>query len=56
MFNIPGLGQLIINSITRRDYPIIQGVVLVTALMYIAINLIIDIVYGLLDPRVRINR
>jgi peptide/nickel transport system permease protein len=55
VFNIPGLGQLIINSITRRDYPIIQGVVLVTALLYILVNLIVDIVYGLVDPRVRIN-
>lgn len=53
VFNIPGLGQLIINGITRRDYPVIQGVVLVAAGIYLAINLLVDILYGVLDPRVR---
>lgn len=56
VFNIPGLGQLIINGITRRDYPVIQGVVLVAAGIYVAINLIVDILYGLLDPRVRVQK
>jgi ABC-type dipeptide/oligopeptide/nickel transport system permease component len=52
VFNIPGLGSLIINSIDARDYPVIQGVALVFGLLVILINLATDIVYGLLDPRV----
>lgn len=56
IFNIPGLGQLIINSITRRDYTVIQGVVLMVTLLYVLINLIIDLLYGVVDPRVRLDR
>jgi peptide/nickel transport system permease protein len=52
VFNIPGLGQLIISSIDARDYPVIQGVALVFGLLVICINLITDLVYALLDPRV----
>ncbi|MFC6332620.1 ABC transporter permease [Paenibacillus septentrionalis] len=55
VFNIPGIGQLIVNSVERRDYEVIQGVVLVIAALYVAINLLIDLLYGLLDPRVRLN-
>lgn len=53
IFNIPGLGQLVTNSITRRDYPVIQGVLLVIALLYSCVNLLVDILYGVLDPRAR---
>jgi len=56
IFNIPGLGQLILNSIARRDFVVIQGVVLVVTLMYVTINLIIDLLYGAVDPRVRLDR
>ena len=56
IFNIPGLGQLILNSIERRDYAVIQGVVLVVTLMYVGINLVIDLLYGVVDPRVRLDR
>jgi len=56
IFNIPGLGQLILNSIARRDYSVIQGVVLVATLLYVGINLIIDLLYGAVDPRVRLDR
>ena len=52
VFNVPGIGRLLINSISRRDYPIIQGVILITALIYIVSNLVVDILYGVLDPRV----
>lgn len=55
VFNIPGIGQLIVNSVERRDYEVIQGVVLVIAAVYVAINLLIDLLYSLLDPRVRLN-
>jgi len=56
IFNIPGIGQLIINSITRRDFPVIQGVVLIVTVSYVFINLVIDLLYGVVDPRVRLDR
>lgn len=52
VFTIPGLGDLIISSVAARDYPMIQGIALVFGVMVICINLITDIVYALLDPRV----
>lgn len=52
VFNIPGLGSLIISSIDARDYPVIQGAALVFGLMVILINVATDIVYSLIDPRV----
>lgn len=55
IFNIPGIGSLLVNSITRRDYAVIQGVVLFTTLVYLTVNLIIDLLYGLVDPRVRLT-
>src|SRR5690606_1882448 len=55
VFNIPGIGQLVVDSIYRRDYPVIQGVVLLGALLYVVINLVIDLLYGVLDPRVRLT-
>lgn len=56
IFNLPGIGQLIINSIERRDFAVIQGVVLFVTLIYVLINLIVDLLYGLIDPRVRLER
>ena len=56
IFNLPGLGQLIINSIERRDFAVIQGVVLFVTLIYVFINLIVDLLYGMIDPRVRLER
>jgi peptide/nickel transport system permease protein len=56
IFNIPGLGQLVLNSIVRRDFPVIQGVVLIVTLIYVGLNLIIDLLYGAVDPRVRLDR
>ena len=53
VFNIPGLGRLIISAILRRDYPVVQGVVLLTAAAYMLINLAIDCVYAFIDPRIR---
>ena len=52
VFNVPGLGSLIISSVDARDYPAIQGIALVFGLMVICINLITDMAYALLDPRV----
>lgn len=56
IFNIPGIGQLIINSVARRDYAVIQGVVLFVTVSYVFINLIIDVLYSVIDPRVRLER
>jgi len=53
VFGIPGLGRLVVDSLLRRDYPIIQGVVLVSSFTYIIVNLAVDVVYTLLDPRIR---
>jgi ABC-type dipeptide/oligopeptide/nickel transport system permease component len=53
VFAWPGIGRLAIQSIYNRDYPVVQCTVFLAALMFIAINFCIDLVYGLLDPRVR---
>ncbi|HYL82074.1 MAG TPA: ABC transporter permease [Candidatus Acidoferrum sp.] len=53
VFNIPGVGRLLVQSVLRRDYPVVQGIVLVIAFNYVVINLCVDILYGLFDPRVR---
>lgn len=53
VFNIPGIGRLLVQSVLRRDYPVVQGIVLVIAFNYVVINLVVDILYGLFDPRVR---
>lgn len=53
IFGWPGIGQLIMTSIERRDFPVIQANVLVVATLIVSINLVIDIVYGLIDPRIR---
>ena len=53
VFNIPGLGRLVVDAILRRDYPIIQGLILVFSFTYIIINMLIDIAYTLFDPRIR---
>jgi peptide/nickel transport system permease protein len=53
VFAIPGLGRLLVDAILRRDYPIIQGVILLFAAVYVLINLMIDISYAVFDPRIR---
>lgn len=55
LFAIPGLGQLMVNSIGRRDYYVIQSIVLLIAVFNVLINMLIDILYGFVDPRVRVN-
>jgi peptide/nickel transport system permease protein len=53
VFNIPGVGRLTVDAITNRDYPIIQGVMVVFSGVYVLINLGVDLVYTLIDPRIR---
>ena len=53
IFGWPGLGRLIVQSILRRDFPVIQGAVLFMAILFVLVNLIVDISYGFIDPRIR---
>jgi peptide/nickel transport system permease protein len=53
VFNIPGLGRLTVDAITNRDYPIIQGVIVVFSGAYVLVNLAVDLVYTVIDPRIR---
>jgi peptide/nickel transport system permease protein len=55
VFALPGIGRLVVQSILRRDYPVIQGVILVIIVFYIAVNLMVDIVTTYLDPRVKMQ-
>jgi peptide/nickel transport system permease protein len=53
VFAIPGLGRLTVDAILRRDYPIIQGIILIFSGIYVLINLLVDLSYAVLDPRIR---
>jgi peptide/nickel transport system permease protein len=53
VFAIPGLGRLTIDAILRRDYPVIQGIVLLFSFVYVLVNLMVDVTYTLVDPRIR---
>jgi peptide/nickel transport system permease protein len=52
VFAVPGLGQLLFTSITSRDYPVVQAITVVTAILVILVNLVVDLSYSFLDPRV----
>jgi peptide/nickel transport system permease protein len=56
IFAWPGVGRLLIQSIGFRDYPIVQGCILLIAVMYVSLNLLADLLYGMLDPRIRYDR
>lgn len=53
IYSIPGMGRLIVDAIAQRDFPVLQGVILVVAMLYILVNLVIDILYVYVDPRIR---
>jgi peptide/nickel transport system permease protein len=55
IFSIPGLGSLMLQAIDTKDLPVIQGVVLLTAVVFVVVNLVVDIGYGLLNPKVRVS-
>lgn len=55
IFVVPGFGRLIVESVFTRDYPLVQGVVLITASAYVLVNLLVDVSYSLLNPRIRIG-
>jgi peptide/nickel transport system permease protein len=56
VFSLPGVGRLIVGAIQRRDFPIIQGGLLVTAAVFVFVNIVVDVLYGWFDPRVRDDR
>ena len=53
IFAWPGIGRLTVDAIYARDYPVVQGVVTFSALVFVVVNLVVDLSYGLLDPRIR---
>ena len=55
VFNLPGVGNLVVRAVLRRDYPVIQGTLLVIASIYVFINLGVDFIYTLVDPRIRLE-
>lgn len=56
VFNRPGIGEMLISAIARRDYPVIQGGVAVFAFLVLLVNLLVDLAYVVIDPRVRVSR
>jgi peptide/nickel transport system permease protein len=55
VFAWPGVGTLVLDAITRRDYPVVQATIVLIALVYAVVNLGVDLLYGVLDPRVRVR-
>jgi peptide/nickel transport system permease protein len=56
VFTLPGIGYMAVNAINDRDFPVVQGVVLVVAVGFLVINILVDVIYSLLDPRIRVGR
>ena len=56
VFTLPGVGRLLIDSVVRRDYPVVQGALLVVAAWYVLVNILVDVLYTWSDPRVRLAR
>ena len=55
VFSIPGMGSLLITSISNRDYPVVQGILVLIAALVIIINFAVDLLYGRIDPRIRVK-
>lgn len=53
MFNWPGLGTLAFDAVSARDYPVLQAVITVLSMLIVGVNLLVDVAYGLIDPRIR---
>ena len=56
IYNYPGVGLLTLEAVLRRDYPLVQAIVVITAGIFVTVNLLIDLSYGIIDPRVRYQR
>ena len=55
VFSYPGVGRLLARSIFERDYPVVQGLILLIAMVYVVVNLLVDVMYSLIDPRIRVQ-
>jgi peptide/nickel transport system permease protein len=55
IFGLPGIGRLLLDAISSRDYPMLQGTVLFIAVIFVGVNLLVDLLYGILDPRIRFS-
>lgn len=55
VFSVPGVGRMLLNAILQRDYALVQGTVLVIALLFVGLNIVVDLLYGYLDPRIRLG-
>ena len=55
LFNIPGIGNIAVNSIQQKDMPVVQGTVIIVAVAVAVMNLFVDVVYGILDPRIKVS-
>jgi peptide/nickel transport system permease protein len=55
VFSLPGVGRLALDAVLQRDYPMVQGAILMISFLFVLVNLVVDLLYGLLDPRIRIS-
>ena len=55
IFNVPGMGTLIFQAVTRRDYSELQGATVLVAVLIVALNIVVDMLYGVVDPRIRLS-
>jgi peptide/nickel transport system permease protein len=55
VFSLPGVGRLALDAVLQRDYPMVQGTILTISFLFVMVNLVVDLLYGLLDPRIRIS-
>ena len=55
VFSLPGVGRLALDAVFQRDYPLVQGSILIISFLFVMVNLVVDLLYGLLDPRIRIS-
>jgi ABC-type dipeptide/oligopeptide/nickel transport system permease component len=53
IFNFPGVGRLLLDAVRERDYPVMQGTILLVVVLYVVVNLLVDVLYAVLDPRIR---
>jgi ABC-type dipeptide/oligopeptide/nickel transport system permease component len=56
VFNYPGLGRLLVDAVTSGDYPLVQAITIVTASLFVLFNLLVDVAYTVVDPRIRLGR
>ena len=53
VFSVPGIGRFMVDGVLKRDYPVVQGTVLVLATTFVLVNLAVDLIYALIDPRIK---